>query len=89
MEALEGFDILAGLLEGLGSGQALADRLGALMSGKDIVRTSTGCLFLTPATHGEKLFGDGAAAHGTDGLEAFEDGQTLGFDLLKGIHFSS
>jgi hypothetical protein len=44
-------------------------------------------LFLTLAANRKKLFGDRAAAHGTDRLEAVEDGQTLGFELLKGIPF--
>jgi hypothetical protein len=46
-------------------------------------------LFSTLAANREKLFGDRAATHETDRLEAVEDGQTPGFELLKGIHVSS
>jgi hypothetical protein len=56
------------------------------MPGEDIVRTSPGGLLLTFAENREELFGDGAATQGANGLDAVKDGQTLGFDLLKGIH---
>lgn len=59
------------------------------MPSQDIVRTPTCDWPLPLALNREKLFADGAATHGANGLEIVEDGQTLRFDLLKEIHCPS